>query len=107
MGRPAGRSWLLLCSGRFMGSRATSLLCLVLILILPPLAGGFGHAQEFRPTEYQVKGAFLFNFPKFVEWPPDAFASKTAPLVIGILGGNPFHEDLARRMQDKNIASIA
>ncbi|HWW01055.1 MAG TPA: YfiR family protein [Candidatus Acidoferrum sp.] len=86
-----------------MRSRATSLLGLVLILILPPLAGEDGRAQEFRPTEYQVKAAFLFNFAKFVEWPPDAFASKTAPLVIGILGENPFHEDLARTIQNKTI----
>jgi hypothetical protein len=86
-----------------MRCRATSLLCQVLILILPPPSGGYGHAQEFRPTEYQVKAAFLFNFAKFVEWPPRAFASGTSPLVIGVLGENPFHEDLAQTIRNKTI----
>ncbi|HTL17245.1 MAG TPA: YfiR family protein [Patescibacteria group bacterium] len=61
------------------------------------------HAQEFRPSEYQVKAAFLFNFAKFVQWPPQAFSSKTSPLVIGVLGENPFHDDLARAIRDKTV----
>src|SRR5437868_6513733 len=92
---------MLLCSQRFMRSRAISLLCLVLML-LPP-ARPCGRAQQFRPTEYQSKAAFLFNFAKFVEWPPQAFASGKSPLVIGILGENPFHDDLARTVRDKTI----
>ena len=88
-----------------MLSRATSLLSLVSALTLPFCPGGVGNAQDFRPTEYQVKAAFLFNFAKFVEWPPRAFASETAPLVIGILGDNPFHEDLAQTIRNKSIDS--
>jgi hypothetical protein len=42
------------------------------------------------PAEYEVKAAFLFNFTQFVEWPPASFASDQAPLMIGILGENPF-----------------
>ena len=43
------------------------------------------------PTrEYQVKAVFLFNFTQFVEWPADAFAQADAPLVIGVLGEDPF-----------------
>jgi len=33
---------------------------------------------------------FLFNFTQFVEWPAEAFADPTAPLVIGVLGEDPF-----------------
>jgi hypothetical protein len=40
--------------------------------------------------EYQVKAVFLFNFTQFVEWPPDAFHDNTTPLVIGVLGADPF-----------------
>lgn len=43
-----------------------------------------------RPTEYDLKAAFLFNFAQFVEWPTNAFASSNAPIVIGILGPDPF-----------------
>lgn len=40
--------------------------------------------------EYQIKAVFLFNHAQFVEWPAAAFASKEAPIVIGILGNDPF-----------------
>jgi hypothetical protein len=42
------------------------------------------------PNEYQVKAALLFNFVKFVEWPPNAFADANTPFVIGVLGQDPF-----------------
>ncbi|HYL20577.1 MAG TPA: YfiR family protein [Gemmatimonadales bacterium] len=47
-------------------------------------------AQAARPSEYQVKAVFLFNFAQFVDWPPEAIADSQAPFVIGILGGDPF-----------------
>ena len=36
-------------------------------------------------TEYRIKSAYLFNFTKFVEWPPRSFAGAEAPLTIGVL----------------------
>jgi hypothetical protein len=46
------------------------------------------HGQISR--EYQIKAVFLFNFTQFVEWPPDAFRDNATPLVIGVLGEDPF-----------------
>lgn len=46
--------------------------------------------QNNISREYQVKAVFLYNFCQFVEWPTKAFASQDDPLVIGILGENPF-----------------
>ncbi|MBZ5512064.1 MAG: YfiR family protein [Acidobacteriia bacterium] len=45
-------------------------------------------------TEYQVKAAFLLNFAKFVDWPPEAFGGPDAPLSVCVFGRNPFGEDL-------------
>jgi hypothetical protein len=42
------------------------------------------------PTDREVKAAFLFNFPSYVEWPEEAFSAPGEPLVIGILGQDPF-----------------
>jgi len=42
------------------------------------------------PTEYQLKAAFLFNFAQFVEWPASAFRTAQSPLIIGVLGDDPF-----------------
>jgi hypothetical protein len=53
-------------------------------------AGPEALAQPTLSREYQIKAVFLFNFTQFVGWPPEAFASPQAPLVIGILGDDPF-----------------
>jgi hypothetical protein len=84
----------------FMRLRATSIWGLSLVWLL---FVGAGRAQESPPTEYQIKAAFLFNFAKFVEWPAPAFAEETSPMVIGILGENPFRDDLERMIQGKTI----
>lgn len=42
------------------------------------------------PQEYEIKGILLFNFTQFVEWPPAALPPNDAPIVIGILGKDPF-----------------
>jgi hypothetical protein len=60
-------------------------------------------AQETRPPDYRVKAAFIYNFGKFVEWPDTAFAATNAPLVIGVLGGDPFHGDCERIVANKTI----
>jgi hypothetical protein len=49
--------------------------------------------------EYELKAAFLFNFAQFTQWPTNAFAGPDKPLVIGILGLDPFGsalEDIVR-----------
>jgi len=51
-------------------------------------------AQAARPSEYQVKAVFLFNFAQFVDWPAEAVADSQAPLTIGVLGENPFGDVL-------------
>jgi YfiR/HmsC-like len=56
-------------------------------------------AQE--ANEYQLKAAFLYNFAKFVEWPPQAFKGPSDPIVIGVLGKNPFGPALATAVAGK------
>jgi hypothetical protein len=53
-------------------------------------------AQSDQPSAYEVKAAFLFNFTKFVEWPENAFVDPRAPIVIGVIGDDPFGESLVR-----------
>jgi hypothetical protein len=40
--------------------------------------------------EYDIKAAFLVNFSKFIEWPEKALAGSGAPMVIGVVGADPF-----------------
>jgi hypothetical protein len=44
--------------------------------------------------EYQVKAAFIYNFAKFVQWPTEAFQTSNEPLVICVLGQDPFGRSL-------------
>jgi YfiR/HmsC-like len=60
-------------------------------LMIVLLIGATGRAGEAPvPEEYQVKGAFLLNFVKFVEWPAKAFKEPGDPIAICVLGQNPF-----------------
>jgi YfiR/HmsC-like len=60
-------------------------------------------AGETISKEYQVKAAFLYNFTKFVEWPPARFADATSPIVIGVLGKNPFGDELEKIVRDRKV----
>ena len=55
---------------------------LALLWLLAPLARA--------ESEYDVKAAYLFNFTSLVKWPASAFTSPQAPLVIGVVGRDPF-----------------
>ncbi|MGD1092918.1 MAG: YfiR family protein [Bryobacteraceae bacterium] len=57
--------------------------------------------------EYRVKATFLFNLAKFVEWPPQAFKSPSAPIVIGVLGKHPFGGALAHAVAGKTLGGRA
>lgn len=80
--------------------RATAILVLGGLLIS---GAGRAHAQESQPSEYQLKAAFLYNFAKFVEWPAAALPQNDSPFVIGILGENPFNDDLKKTVAGKKI----
>ena len=51
--------------------------------------------------EYEVKAAFLFNFAKFVEWPPAAFSNATDPVRLCVFGEDPFDHSLERVVDGK------
>ncbi len=60
-------------------------------------------AQSPAVGEYQIKAAFLYNFAKFVEWPPNGFSDASAPLRICVFGQDPFGQELRNITNDKNI----
>jgi hypothetical protein len=54
-------------------------------------------------SEYLIKAGFIYNFAKFVEWPSAAFSQGDSPIVIGVLGTDPFGSVLDRLVEDKKI----
>jgi len=66
--------------------RLRSLLLLLLLLRCSPLPA----APAPLPNEYALKAVFLYNFVRFIDWPGSAFSSRRDPLVIGVVGPDPF-----------------
>lgn len=84
-----------------MGSRYRLLLQVTTAAAL--LLGGATAPAAERLSEYQVKAVFLCKFAYYVEWPEAAFATADAPLVIGVLGRDPFSEPLDRLVEDQAV----
>ncbi|MCB0395914.1 MAG: YfiR family protein [Flavobacteriales bacterium] len=73
---------------------------MVLVVLLGSLLNPHKvHAQTY--SEYEVKAAFLFNFGKFVEWPEKAFQSPTSPIIVGIIGDDPFGDVLDKTLKGR------
>ena len=70
--------------GHIFGSSAVWLKLALLLLVLGCPAAGTAQSA----SEYQIKAAFLYNAPKFVEWPAEALTSTS--FTIGVLGDDPF-----------------
>lgn len=68
------------------------------------LVGGTrGGAQDAPPPEYAVKAAYLYNFARYVEWPPAALARNGDRLVVCVLGDDPFGPLLDRTLANKQL----
>ncbi len=80
--------------GSHADSRAASRIARTLLgsilgaLALAVLSLG-AYAQQSRPSEYQIKAVYLYNFSKFVQWPAAASANNE-PFSICVLGKDPF-----------------
>ncbi len=82
----------------------TDRLFAVFLVVVELLAGGMASARgQSPPTEYEIKAAFLYNFAKFVEWPADAFSDSRAPIVVGIVGEDPFGASLDAMVFGKSV----
>jgi hypothetical protein len=64
-------------------------------------------AQTVRASASEVQAVFLFNFAQFVDWPAEAFSDPQAPLVIGILGKDPFGSFLDETVRGETVRGRA
>jgi hypothetical protein len=105
--KPFQKSWLVWCLSMLfqpkrlkisLGGIGSWLLALVL---LNGSLGAPAHPQA--PSEYQIKAAFLYNFARFIEWPTESFKGEGEPLVVGVLGDDPFGSILDQSLNGKSI----
>lgn len=57
-----------------------------MIMALLLLSGRWGWAAA---PEYELKAAFVYNFAKFVEWPPRVLDSTSDTIILGLLEQDP------------------
>ncbi|MEO7319200.1 MAG: YfiR family protein, partial [Chthoniobacteraceae bacterium] len=76
---------------------------IVVTLAATLLSAPDARAQGAAVPEYSVKAAFLLNIAKYATWPPHSFLDASAPIVIGILGDDPFGVVLDRVVSGRVI----
>jgi hypothetical protein len=88
----------------YLRRRSTSGSLLHLFLVALVLLQDSQYVLAQAPSrEYQLKAVFLFNFTQFVDWPANAFENTQSPLVIGVIGDNPFGAYLAQTVSGEKI----
>ena len=59
-------------------------------------------AQGLKPTDYDVKAVYLYNFGRFVEWPASATTNGDS-FNVCVLGQDPFGRALDDTLAGENI----
>jgi YfiR/HmsC-like len=86
-----------------VSQRTRQTVIILAILVCAHIVAAPNAQAQDALSEYQVKAAYLFNFLKFVEWPDDAFADSLAPIVIGVVGDDPFGSALPQVTIGKTV----
>jgi hypothetical protein len=76
----------------------------MMAIVMLPSLGLDAHAQDSSASsEYLIKAGFIYNFANLVQWPTNAFTQADSPIVIGILGEDPFGTVLDRVLAGKKV----
>ena len=59
--------------------------------------------QPKAAGEYEIKAAFLYNFARYVEWPPGRLPAAGEAFVITVLGEDPFGDALDAIIRERTI----
>lgn len=86
-------------SGRRGWAVAGVLIALANSVVLPRDA----RTQPVAFTEYTLKAALFVNIAKYTDWPADAFSKPSDPIVIGVLGEDPFGEVLDQLVRGRFV----
>ena len=61
------------------------------------------YAQNSKPTDFQVKAAYLYNFGRFVEWPTKTAPTRGDAFTVCVLGQDPFGPALDATLAGETI----
>jgi hypothetical protein len=105
--RAAGSRWLaapgVLCRA---GGRWRARLMLLMLMFGMVIAGApSASAQDEKPIDYQVKAAFLVNFPKYVDWPASDFAKSNSAITVAVFGDDNVANEFQNMIQSGLVIS--
>ena len=83
--------------------RRLTILIVLLGMTLNITSPADAQSGDADSSEYLIKAGFIYNFAKFVEWPSAAFSQADSPIVIGVLGTDPFGNVLDRIVEGKKL----
>jgi hypothetical protein len=86
---------------QWRGFRDRVLLPMMAVVVWALLVPASMVAQQAKPSEYQVKAAYIYNFGKFVKWPAASAATRTGAFTICVLGEDPFGSVLQSTLAGK------
>lgn len=87
---------------RMRQPRFTKVVLMLLCLSLASSANA-QTADSLASSEYLIKAGFIYNFAQLVQWPSATFAQTDSPIVIGILGTDPFGATIDRVIENKKL----
>jgi hypothetical protein len=74
------------------------------IVIILSMTGFTPPQKKMAVSEHEIKAVYLFNFAQFVEWPSEVFPEGDSPIIIGILGKDPFGGFLEETIQGEEVS---
>lgn len=80
---------------------ARGLLLVMGLMLCGPLAIQSSSAESLK--EYELKAAFIYNFTKFIEWPPESLPITNTSFVVGVAGFSPTTVELKKIAHDRKI----
>ena len=75
--------------------------CLICAMLALPSRAQTGNPSD--SSEYLIKAGFTYNFAKLMQWPASAFPQPDSPIIIGILGNDPFGATLDSVLVGKKV----
>ena len=87
---------------RMRQPRFTKIVLMVLCLSLVASANA-QTPDSSASSEYLIKAGFIYNFAQLVQWPSTSFPQPDSPIVIGILGTDPFGGAIDRVLENKKL----
>jgi len=83
--------------------RRSPLTVAVLLCLSLALGANAQSSDSAASSEYLIKAGFIYNFAQLVQWPSVVFSQADSPIVIGILGTDPFGTTIDRVVENKKL----